>query len=86
MSTSKILLSPGEQLFTQAEFNKALDEANAEIMAVAIHATKKAIFMERELCAELLMQLADEEEEGEVSTALRNAAEKVINRIPVHRQ
>lgn len=80
MNFEKNLLSQGQAFFTQDEFNKTLGEAKAEIMAVAIQTTKQAMFMERELCAELVMQLADEEDEGEVSTALRSAANQIINR------
>ena len=80
------LLAQGQAFFTQDEFNKALGEAKAEIMAIAIQATKQAIFIEREACAELIMQIADREDEGEVATALRDAATEVINRIPMQRQ
>ena len=74
------------KFFTQAEFDNALAQAKAEIMAVAIETTKQAIFIEREACAELVMQIADREDEGEVATALRDAANEVINRIPKQRQ
>ena len=80
------LFSQGQTLFTQDEFNKALGEAKGEIMAVAIQTTKQAMFLEREACASMLMVMADEEDEGAVATALRDAAEKIINRIPVQRQ
>lgn len=86
MNFEKNLLSQGQAFFTQDQFNQALTEAKAEIMAIAIQTTKQAIFIEREACAELLMQLADQEDEGEVCTALRNAANVVINRIPMQRQ
>ena len=72
--------------FTQSEFDEALALAKAEIMMVAIETTKQAIFIEREACAELVMQLADQEDEGETCTALRNAANAIINRIPSQRQ
>ena len=74
------------KFFTQTEFDAALTEAKAEIMAIAIQTTKQAIFIEREACAELIMQIADREDEGEVATALRDAANEVINRIPSQRQ
>jgi hypothetical protein len=74
------------KFFTQSEFDAALTEAKAEIMAIAIQTTKQAIFIEREACAELIMQIADREDEGEVATALRDAANEVINRIPSQRQ
>ena len=41
------------KLFTQTEFNAALTEAKAEIMAIAISTTKQAIAIEREECAKL---------------------------------
>lgn len=41
----------GETLFTQHEYDKAVAEAKAEIITVAIEATKYAISMEREECA-----------------------------------
>jgi len=80
------IFEQGKTLFTQNEFNEALAQAKAEIMAIAIQATKQAIFIEREACAELVMQIADREDEGEVATALRNAANEVINRTPAPRQ
>jgi len=86
MNLDKNIFSQGQTLFTQDEFNRSLNEAKAEIMAIAIQTTKQAIFIERKACAELLMQIADREDEGEVCTALRNAANEVINRIPVQRQ
>ena len=86
MNLDNNIFSQGQTLFTQDEFNRSLNEAKAEIMAIAIQTTKQAIFIEREVCAELLMQIADREDEGEVCTALRNAANEIINRIPVQRQ
>ena len=73
-------------LFTQQEFDEALALAKAEIMTVAIETTKQAIFIEREACAEVVRNLADEEDEGEVATALKNASEAILNRIPSQRQ
>lgn len=73
------------QTFTQSEFDEALALAKAEIMMVAIETTKKAIFIEREECSKVVQALADEEEEGEVCTALKNAAVAVLNRIPSQR-
>ena len=86
MNFDKNIFSQGQTLFTQDEFNKALSEAKGEIMAVAIQTTKQAMFLEREACASMLMVMADEEDEGAVATALRDAADKIINRIPVQRQ
>lgn len=74
------------QLFTQQEFDEALALAKAEIMTVAIETTKRAIFIEREECANVVKALADQEDEGETCTALKNAAEAILNRIPGQRQ
>lgn len=80
------IFEQGKTLFTQNEFNQALTEAKAEIMSVAIQTTRQAIFLERRACAQLLMDMADADDEGAVCTALRNAAEEVMNRIPAQRQ
>lgn len=80
------IFEQGKTLYTQNEFNTALTEAKAEIMSVAIQTTRQAIFLERRACAQLLMDMADADDEGVVCTALRNAAEEVMNRIPAQRQ
>lgn len=72
----------GQKLFTEQEFYEALAAAKAEIMAVAIHTSKQVVFIERGACADLVDHLATQEDEGEVCTALRNAAEAIRNRIP----
>jgi hypothetical protein len=69
------------QVFTQSEFDEALVMAKAEIMQVAIETTKQAIFIERQECAKIVQALADEEEEGETCTALKNAAQAILNRM-----
>ena len=74
------------RLYTQQEFDEALAIGKAEIMTVAIETTKTAIKIEREACAEIVDKLADEEEEGEFHTALKNAAQAIRNRIPSQRQ
>lgn len=75
----------GQQLFTAKEFEDALAQAKAEIMAVAIQTTKQAIMIERQACAEIL-----EEEMLEQDTAVRGVlevlAERIRNRIPSQRQ
>lgn len=76
----------GQKLFTQNEFDDALAFAKAEIMAIAIDTSKRAVMIEREACAELIEKLAAEEEEGELSTAMKNAAEAIRNRILSQRQ
>ena len=81
------LLAMGQAFFTQDEFNKALGEAKAEIMAVAIQTTKQAIFMERQACAEMAFayeaKLAGKEDDEEFDSPLAN---DILNRIPTQRQ
>lgn len=76
----------GQKLFTEQEFTEAVAAAKAEIMAVAIQTSRQVVFIERSACADLVDQLATNEDEGEVCTALRNAAEAIRNRIPEQRQ
>lgn len=76
----------GQKLFTQKEFDTELSLAKAEIMAVAIETSRQAVMIERQACAEVVLELATQEDEGEVSTALKNAAEAILNRIPSQRQ
>jgi SOS-response transcriptional repressor LexA len=83
----QFLASSGHvEVFTQKEFDDALRLAQAEIMTVAIETTKQAIFIERDECAKIVEALATEENEGELCTALKNAAEAIRNRIPTQRQ
>jgi hypothetical protein len=42
--------------------------------------------IERQACSDLVRGLADAEDEGEVATALKNAAEAILDRIPSQRQ
>ena len=72
----------GQTLYTQKEFEERLAQAKAEIMAVAIQTSKQAVQIERRACAELVMRLASEEDEGEICTALKNAAMAVLRRLP----
>lgn len=72
----------GQTLYTQKEFEERLAQAKAEIMAVAIQTSKQAVMIERKACADLVYRLASEEDEGEVSTAMKNAAMAVLRRIP----
>lgn len=76
----------GQKLFTQKEFDTELSLAKAEIMAVAIETSRQAVMIERQACADVVLELASQEDEGEVSTALKNAAEAILNRIPSQRQ
>lgn len=78
--------APNYATFTQKEFDQAIAIAQGEIMHVAIETTKKAILLEREECAKLVEEAAASEDEGDTSTALKNAAEAIRNRIPSQRQ
>jgi hypothetical protein len=81
MNLEKNIFAQGQTLYTQDEFNKALSEAKAEIMAVAIQTTKQAIFMERQACAEVCKRLAEQEDDSELSTALFNVGLVIMNRM-----
>jgi len=80
------IFEQGNTLYTQNEFNQALTEAKAEIMSIAIQTTRQAMFLQRRACAQLLMDMADADDEGAVCTALRNAAEYMVNRLPSQNQ
>ena len=75
----------GQTLYTAKEFEEALAQAKAEIMAVAIQTSKQAIMIEREECARIL-----DDEMAEQDTSVRGVleilAEKIRNRIPSQRQ
>ena len=77
----------GQQLFTAKEFEDALAQAKAEIMAVAIQTTKQAIFIERQACAEMAYayeaKLAGKEDDENFDSPLAN---EILNRIPSQRQ
>jgi predicted DNA-binding protein YlxM (UPF0122 family) len=87
MNFEKNLLSQGQAFFTQDQFNQALTEAKAEIMAVAIQTTRQAIFMERQACAEMAYayeaKLAGKEADEDFNSPLAN---DILNRIPAQRQ
>jgi DNA-binding transcriptional regulator YiaG len=63
-------------MFTQKEFDKALLEARAEIMAIAIQTTRQAIAIEREECARLVERAAEEQ-----ATAVRGVLETLATDI-----
>ena len=62
------IFEQGKTLFTQNEFNDALAEAKAEIMAVAIQTTKQALAIERNACADIALAWSQEE----LSEAIRH--------------
>lgn len=77
----KAFLAKGTQntLFTQKEFDDALAFAKAEIMAMAIEASKTAVVMEREACAKIVSEW-----DGELE--LNTIAQALLERIPSQRQ
>ena len=74
------------KFYTQQEFDASLAIAKAEIMTVAIQTSRQVVMIERQACAEVCKHLAEMEDEGEVATALMNAAMAIMNRIPSQRQ
>lgn len=62
------IFEQGKTLYTQNEFNDALAEAKAEIMAIAIQTTKQAIDIERNACADIALAWSQEE----LSEAIRH--------------
>ena len=82
----QLLGGSGAVTFFTQQVDDAITIAKAEIMTVAIETSKRVIMIERQACSELVLALAAEEDEGEVATALKNAAEAILNRIPSQRQ
>lgn len=80
----------GQKLFTEMEFDKALAQAKAEIMAVAIQTSKQAVFIERQACAEVALQGTDEPMQTETLEILKAERQRIhdaiLNRIPAQRQ
>jgi hypothetical protein len=71
-------------LFTQKEFDDALEEAKTEIMAFAIDTVKQAVLMEREACAKLVEEYTDWLKDD--FDVCKDLVEKILNRIPSQRQ
>lgn len=57
-----LAVGQGQQVFTQHEYDTAVAAAKAEIITVAIEATKYAISIEREACAVLADECTNIEE------------------------
>jgi len=72
----KNIFSQGQTLFTQQEFNEALENVKKEIMAYAMQATMMAIMLERQACAKMADECVNIEELGDA----------IRNRIPEQRQ
>jgi hypothetical protein len=73
-----LLGGTGQTLYTQKEFDESLAQAKAEIMAIAIETSRKAVMIERQACAEVVANLPE-------GTSLKDAAEAILNRIPSQR-
>ena len=80
----------GQTLYTEKEFSEALAQAKAEIMAIAIETTKKAILIERQACADVAIHGTGEAMQTQFLEAIRSErariAEAILNRIPSQRQ
>lgn len=80
----------GQTLFTKKEFEEALAQAKGEIMAIAIETTKKAIFIERQACAEVALQGTGEPVQAQFLEAMKVERQRIhdaiLNRIPSQRQ
>lgn len=81
----------GNKLFTQEEFDAELQAAQAEIVAMAIQATREAVIIEREECAKIIDEITKDIAEGtenrdHILITLREIAEAIRNRIPQQRQ
>jgi hypothetical protein len=74
----------GNKLFTQEEFDAELQAAQAEIVAMAIAATKEAVIIEREACAKIVEDYSDGIKDP--FDVCKDLAEKIRNRIPQQRQ
>ena len=74
----------GGTLFTQKEFDDALAIAKAEIMAMAIEASRTAVIMEREACAKIVSEWSDGINDPTGNN--KELVEAILNRIPSQRQ
>jgi hypothetical protein len=72
----------GGTLFTQKEFDDALILAKAEIMSMAIEASKMAVAMEREACAKLVDEEALDHTDPPYAEHFTELAARIRNRIP----
>jgi hypothetical protein len=72
----------GGTLFTQKEFDDALAVAQAEIMAMAIEASRTAVIMEREACAKLVDEEALDHTDLPYAEHFTELAARIRNRIP----
>ena len=76
----------GNKLFTQEEFDAELQAAQAEIVAMAIQATKEAVLIEREACAKMVDDEGENHTDMPYKEHFSELAERIRNRIPQQRQ
>lgn len=88
----RFLLGAGAQqtLYTEKEFNEALAQAKAEIMAIAIETSKQAVMIERQACAEVALQGTGEAVQAQFLEAMKVERQRIhdaiLSRIPSQRQ
>lgn len=75
----------GATLFTQKEFDAALVEAQAEIMAMAIEASRMAVMVEREACAKMVDQEGESHTDMPYKEHFIELAARIRDRIPSQR-
>ena len=76
----------GGTLFTQKEFDDALVIAKAEIMTMAIEASRMAVMVEREACAKMVNEEGENHTDMPYKEHFIELAERIRNRIPSQRQ
>jgi hypothetical protein len=65
---------------TKQELDEAFDIAVKEMAKISLDTIEACIKFERRACSNLVLELASEEDEGEVCTALKNAAKAILER------
>ena len=76
------VIGEANALYTREDLEKAVTEYSTQVMEIAIQASRQAVIMERNACAKVVADLAAMEEEGELCTALKDAAKAILERIP----
>ena len=80
----------GNKLFTEQELFTELEAVRREIMTMSIEAARMAVKIERDACAMVVEKMMEDLDGADVpqilGVALKNAAEKIRNRIPSQNQ
>ncbi len=80
----------GNKLFTEQELFTELEAVRREIMTMSIEAAKMAVKIERDACAVVVEKMLEDLDGVDVplilGVALKDAAEKIRNRIPSQNQ